>query len=426
MSININSNQLGNVVNTFNNGQVNNEQVNNGKKIDLSEWESDFGAQPQIEGREALGGAEVRPLEEEIRRRVPARHSFFKSLAGLGKLLGRAFMRACHVVNNALSRAIPKKSRRDFKDDMQVRFAGLQSVSVAPHETGDESKLPNGTNVPESTVVSYTKEEVGAALGLGKPVTIKKFSSDDIDQIKKGDFNLDDIEQDPNLQNCWFLSSLTSVLAFKGASAIQKLITIQKSEGSNTEDYALVKLGVGTYKVPLGDVMGKGNEIGTSSSKPWVRLLETAMQMHMVNLFQKYQADSYGIKIDMNGGSPARALGALLGLESEMDAMGRNLICENITVLKGDNADCDSIANALKNNIPVVLCSGEDWGPSLKYGFSPGHAVSVQAVETTGKGRNFLHILDPYGRSVVLDAGILKNGATVFIGGVLKDGGIIG
>ena len=430
MSININSNQLGNIANTYNNAPVNNAPVNNGQvhgdgQINADDFQfvdkPDVGAQPQINGGEALGGAEVRPLAAEIRARVPARHSFFKSLTGLGKAIGRAFMRACHVINNLFTGAIPKQHRSDFEVAMRARHADEGLATVSQNDDGDVFNLSNGTRVNKNDVVTYSDEEIGAAMGLKGPVTGKSFSEADINQIIMGDFRLDDIKQDPNLQNCWFLSSLTSVLSFNGAKAIQKLITIPRVDDPQNPgfrrqaDFALVKLGIGTYKVPLKDILGKGGEVGTSSSKPWVRLLETAMQMHMMDLYQKFEfaEDGIGLKEDMNGGSPLLALGALLGKE----VSGRISFRANIHKIENNmNGALESIQTALTNNKPVVLCSSGDLGASLKYGFSPKHAVSVQQVVPTNNGRNFLHILDPYGRSVVLDAGILERGAKVFIG----------
>lgn len=396
------------------------------------------GEQPHVDGREALAGAEVRTLEEQLRAQVPARHSLLKTLAGWGRTAGRAFMRFCHAAYNFFSGAIPKMHRPDFEQAARMRTVTDGVVHVRTEQTSEAAYvLSDGTNVAHGDVVSYTNGEIGAAMGLDGPADVVPFDEDDVAQIANGDFHLEDIEQDPNLQNCWFLSSLASVLSFKGAQFLQNLITIpQVVNGGNQRadaDFALVKMGINTYKVPLGDVVGAGGEKGTSSSKAWVRLLETAMQMHMVRLVQMdlQPPQGIGLKVDMHGGSPLLALGALLGLEEvrpvfQNDPGSPMQLDEKITIRRGQEGDgnlndrLDTIQFALGGGKPVVLATSDDLGQSLKYGISPGHAVSVQGVEFDGDdnepGHPYLHILDPYGRSVVMDADILLTGAQIFIG----------
>lgn len=395
------------------------EQENRGV---AENWQTlEVGAQPEVDGRAALDGAQVRPLAEELRASVPARHSLLKSLAGVGTAVGRAIMKACHAIYNAFTGVESKKHLSEFDDEMRKRFESVRQpeTNARVMQTGeDEYALSNGTSMAKRDVVSYTDEEIGAALGLKGRTHVKPFDESEINKIANGDFHLEDIKQDPNLQDCWFLSSLTSVLSFKGANYLKSLITIpQVNNGGQTEDakFALVKLGFNTYQVPLGDLVDKGGDTGTSSSKAWVRLFETAMQMHMLALSRMdLVADTYSFKVDMNGLSPRLALGALLGKETIADYgdLGRTL---------NDGVDCTfgatvtEISNALQNKRPVVLSSLGGIGASLKYGLSPNHAVSVQAVvPDEHSNRTFIHVIDPYGRSVVMDASVL-NGATVFI-----------
>lgn len=400
------------------------------------------GEQPQVDGREALAGAEVLPLEARLRAQVPARHSLLKTLDGWKRTAGRALMKFCHVVYNFFTGAIPKRHRRDFEQGIGHHPDVTGHVNVRRGVAGNgDYELADGTRVAPGDVVSYTNGEIGAAMGLDGPADVEPFDDDDVNKIVNGDFHLADIEQDPNLQNCWFLSSLASLLSFQRASSLQKLITIPQVMNERNRptdaDFALVKLGINTYKVPLGDVVGANGERGTSSSKPWVRLLETAMQMHLVKLVQMgvEPPQGVGIKADMNGGSPQIALGALLGLEEVHPMFPNNpgsplQLNERITVRSGLVGDGDlndrveAIQFALGANKPVVLATSGDLGLSLKYGISPGHAVSVQGVERADvkegededTGHPYLHILDPYGRSVVVDADILMNGAHLFIG----------
>ena len=400
------------------------------------------GEQPQVDGREALAGAEVLPLEARLRAQVPARHSLLKTLDGWKRTAGRALMKFCHVVYNFFTGAVPKQHRSNFDQAFRQWTDTDEAVHVRTRQlSDDEYTLTDGTNVTRSDVVSYTNGKIGAAMGLDGPADVEPFDEDDVAQIVSGDLSLKDIEQDPNLQNCWFLSSLASVLTAKGTKFLQKLITIPQVMNERNRptdaDFALVKLGINTYKVPLGDVVGANGERGTSSSKAWVRLLETAMQMHLVKLVQMgvEPPQGVGIKADMNGGSPQIALGALLGLEEVHPMFPNNpgsplQLNERITVRSGLVGDGDlndrveAIQFALGANKPVVLATSGDLGLSLKYGISPGHAVSVQSIERADvkegedadDGHPYLHILDPYGRSVVVDADILLNGAQTFVG----------
>ena len=354
-----------------------------------------------------------------------ARHSFGKRLKeGLFSAF-RGIMKFCHVIHNAFTGAPKKKHRQDFEDAMRARTGQGAVVNVRiANANADEYALSNGEVVPRADVVIYSDREIGAAMGLAGSAHVKPFNEGEIRQIVDGNFNLNDIKQDPNLQDCWFLSSLTSVLSFKGSSYLQKLITIPQ-EGNGNANFALVKLGNNAYKVPLGDVVGKGGESGTSSSKAWVRLLETAMQMHMMNLHQREVTSAIRLKVDMNGGAPNLALGALLGLENveQMDTARGPVLwrSDRVSVIRPSanstlNSCVERISRALDGNTPVVLASSDDAVlKTAKYGFSPGHAVSVQDVEWKG-GHCYLHILDPYNRSVVLDADILLKDGTVYIG----------
>ena len=406
-------------------------QVNN-QPVDLGDWgelavpanvqpQDGPGGQARVNGRESLGNAQVEDLAADLRRQVPARHSLWKAFKGGWNTACRGLMKFCHVVHSAFTRAPEKKHRRDYENAMQTRIGERQGVDIRIGDANaDVHALSNGENVRDADVVTYSPREIGAAMGLSGQAHVVPFSDAEVRQIESGDFHLNDIKQDPNLQDCWFLSSLASVLSFKGADYLQSLITIPQ-EGNGNADFALVKLGNDTYKVPFGDVVGKGREKGTSSSKAWVRLLETAMQMHMVNLSQKGVTSATGIKVDMNGGAPDLALGALLGLENVRREGGLLLHSTHVAMIHPQepatlNERVTRITNALRNNTPVVLASPDkEVLQTVKYGFSPGHAVSVQDVEWKG-GRCFLHILDPYSRSVVLDADILMNGATVYIG----------
>lgn len=405
--------------------------ANRPQAADVNDWE-DFdaplngpGAQRQVNGRRALQGARVLTLAEDLRNRVPARHSFGKSL--LDVVLGafRSLMKVLHHVYNGATGAVEKRHRAGFDRARQARFPGHGRVRVEWPVAHNTYRLSDGSTVPTRNVVRYTPDEIGAAMGLGGPTRVKLFSDAERQKIVDGDFRLEDITQDSNLQNCWFLSSLASVLSFKGAAALQRIITIPQG-GADNDGCALVKLGTHTYKVPLGDVVSANGKTGTSASAAWVRLLETAMQMHMVKMHQLgVSGDEFGINVDMNGGTPKFALGALLGLERietvhlpNDPADDEEVLHENVRVIRPDTLNVDRIGvirRALDANHPVVLGSSKDKFQTIKYGFSPDHAVSVQDVEVGANGRTYLHVLDPYGRSVVVDADILQHGATIFI-----------
>lgn len=386
-----------------------------------------------IDGADALQGAQVNALDERIRQ-IGARHGVWKSVCDFGRKIGRGLMMTAHAIHDLFT-SLPVRTKRDnlaalisMKDGqgagwtcgVAVQRGGNSVTTRLPGRTEPTTLDSDNGSVIDEAVIGYDTDRIGAAMGLRGRIEIKAFSDDEIADIRDCKFSLLDIVQDPGFQDCWFLSSLASFMKAQGAKGVKNLITIP--EGLTDSQYggariAFVKLADKTYKVPLGDICaGNGSELGVSSSKPWVRLLETAMQMHQM---QRYEAamkenvnDGRGLKVSMGYDNPGIALDALQGTPN-----GRSRA--EMSMAPGENnlaGTVEDIRTALSENRPVVIGSPSNPLYSLKYGISPGHAVSVQGVFGHGD-ETYLQVFDPYNRSVLVNADILKvGGCTLFIG----------
>ena len=112
--------------------------------------------------------------------------------------------------------------------------------------------LPKGTQP-----VSMDCEQMGSLTGLGSKTRLVPFepyeNSDtrDATLLQKmlyphGSPRIDDVKQDPKLQDCWFLSSIITALN-TSRGTIEQLFSPSKTEGN-----VLVRLGNNQYDVPLG------------------------------------------------------------------------------------------------------------------------------------------------------------------------------
>lgn len=371
------------------------------------------GEAKEIDGPAAMKGAKVQALAEELRAAVPARHTVGKRFANYFKSIGRDIMKFCHAIRNGFAFAPAKKSRGVLEAALEAKKpnAYFHDISFVHEERPEGEFCPN---------VKYATEEIAAGMGLRGRITAVPFTDDEIKAIKDGKYKLTDIKQDPNFQDCWFLSSLASFLTAKGPGAIQDLINIPPDyRNRDGVRMAQVKLGGEVYDVPLAKIYDIGGH-GASFSKPWVKLLETAMQMHLMNLHR--QKATFGgpvIKADMCNYDARIALAALSGEKiSEDPLLGKVLNTGFGLFLNVQKQDIPalvaSIKSALDKGEPVVLGSPKGLWNSLGNGISPGHEVSIQDVAVKKNGTAYFIVFDPYGRTVSISSDILlDNGAAI-------------
>ena len=332
-----------------------------------------------------LADAEVEPgvtktLEQQLQHAVKERHTIGNSIKNFFKKCGRGIMNAFSAIRGARS-FYHAKSVAHFNSALNVTGNGSSLARSAWKDSIDYSKT-----------VSYSDKELAAASGLRGNVEVKKFTADQIQSITAGNFRLSDIKQDPGLQDCWFLSSVGAFLAKGGSGSLSDLIHIPAGENNQPPEHAYVKLGTDVYKVPLGIVTGGGKK-NISDSAPWVNLLETAMQMHLINVTDKESITTNGPRMAERNVQDAFA--ALQGVKHN----GFRIASVHV------KATLSKVRDFFTLGRPVVLASPKD-APffALSTGISPGHAVTVVGVEQgkrPGDGR--VTVLDPYGHTTVIN-----------------------
>ena len=372
---------------------------------------SDFVIVDDLPGAELLRSSTVEklPADNRLLNDLKAHSSVRKTALNVVKdffrAAGRRIMGICSAIRGLFSSAPVAEGLVDMNRRLDVTGRGTAKA----------------TETDMSKAASYSDEEIGAAFGLKGQIVRKEFEAKEIQEIRDGKFSLDDIRQDPSFQDCWFLSSLASVMVAKGARAVASLIQIPNPD----EGFAYVRLGSkSVYKVPLGEICGDtGSTKSVSDSKPWVKLLETAMQMHMIK-------DTIGLDGEQRGdptmgpGHPQEALNAFL------DAMGGYDEVQSFEVGKNDIRNekdmFDVVCKGLRNHHPVVLGTPHSNLVALGSGISPDHAVTVLDAYTADGARisdgaqvqdaapGYLLVQDPYGKTKIVSASILSK-ATVSV-----------
>lgn len=374
---------------------------------------------PEINGAEALRNAEVSAFARELRDQVPARHTFRKSTWNVFKFIGRCAMKACHAIRYAFAPA--KKSRTQFQEKLQ----GLHPESYGENAQSRVGTFKAGGSAPTFTC---TTEELGAAMGLRGKLRMKPFTAEEIEEIRRGQFKLSDIAQNPNLENCWFLGALCAFLGAKGPGAIQEMISLPPLDEAQDNPVAQVKLGGEIYNVPLAKLRGDGGS-GVSTSKPWVNLLETAMQMHLMNLYKfqgaagMHEGDQPADKVDMSFNDCDMAIATLLGVGiSEKNGVRPHVENSDVLSVQTESNYLDpeisrtsvaAIRKALTDGRPVMLVTPASYGLALSTGVSPNHTLAVLDVVVAKDGKAYFQVLDPYGRAVLINADVMKNGGTI-------------
>ena len=197
---------------------------------------------------------------------------------------------------------------------------------------------------------------------------------------------LSDIKQDPALQDCWFLSSITALLTSQGTQSIQRLFTPSQNEG-----FVNIRLGYNNYEVPMGRICSAdGKSKFGSNSAPWVVALENAMMIHL-----SLGRESDGIRnntADMNLKEPLDGLKALVGSNHYDNA---HFIRHSSSGINAFNAIKDSIDSGM----PVVLGHAGNALSSLGDGIAPNHAITVLDCHKNEAhpDKSFVTVLDPYG-----------------------------
>ena len=91
-----------------------------------------------------------------------------------------------------------------------------------------------------------------------------------------GEPRLEDVKQNPQLQDCWCLSSITSMLTSQGTASITRLFS-----PSEKPNHVNIRLGVNIYEVPLGKYRIHQATNMAVTVLIWVVALENAVTMHL-------------------------------------------------------------------------------------------------------------------------------------------------
>ena len=237
-------------------------------------------------------------------------------------------------------------------------------------------KLPDDTKP-----VSLSSKQLGKITGMGDNAVIRPFTSYNPDKPSSlqsilyphGEPRLSDIKQDPELQDCWFLSSIASGLSSMGTKAISRLFSESQTPGN-----VMVRLGNNLYDVPLGRVSNGSNSFGSKSAN-WVVALENAMAMHL------FATSTSPLQSGVNP-MEKRFIG--IGLEALFGYPTSKVLFSETTQAIA------AIKELIQKNCAVVIGHGGSIGNAATDGIAPGHAVCVLDVNDDDS----LTVLDPYGQ----------------------------
>ena len=206
-----------------------------------------------------------------------------------------------------------------------------------------------------------------------------------------GEPRLGDIRQNPKLQDCWFLSSIASVLNTQGTESITRLFSASETEGN-----VIIRLGKKQYDVPLGRYTNGSENFGSNSSN-WVVALENAMQMHLLTTVFD---DDLGVLPNNSDSVNIRMKDTGVGLRA---ILGDSV--PEIKILNPENR-IEEVKEAVRKGQPVSFGHRGGVFKALANGISPEHAVSVMGM--TPNEDAFI-ILDPCGEVKRLPFSALSN-----------------
>ncbi len=308
-----------------------------------------------------------------------------KPSSGFFNALGRLILKVVNYFKGGVSDSSVLSTSDKIK---QLREVEIQSPLPKPQKTNAEP-------------YSMTTEQLSRLAGLGANTKIEPFGDvganfSNLNNLLFGENSiptLSDIKQNPDFQDCWFLSSITSVLSTQGPEAITRLF-----DASDTPNHIHVRLGENTYDVPLGRIVdGNGNKFGSNSAN-WVVALENAMLMHLgVSVTDSNSNNLTAKDLRMTVRSPGEGLSALLGCSMKHKI-------ETMTLPMSSNDVLTHIKEKLAKHLPVII--GHSSGATaLSDGIAPHHAVTVLDIENDNK----VVVLDPYGEVKKISVSSLKN-----------------
>ena len=327
--------------------------------------------------------------QEQIRvidnLRAPKTRGFFSNLFSK---IGRSIVSFVSLFRSSSSKARANDTLRERTEMLRAPTIGYQ---IKP--------LPKDTQP-----VSMDYEQMGRLTGLGSKTGLVPFepyeNSDtrDATLLQKmlyphGSPRIDDVKQDPKLQDCWFLSSIITALN-TSRGTIEQLFSPSETEGN-----VLVRLGNKQYDVPLGRYTN-GSETFGSRSANWVVALENAMQMHLMAT----KTENYELTSMLSNSDPVnmRMKDAAIGLQ----ALFGNSVRVNFEKFPTDKNAIEQIKTNIDNGYPVVLGHAGGLFNALADGISPGHAVSVLGLSPD---KSSMIVQDPYGKAVELPFSALSH-----------------
>ncbi len=297
---------------------------------------------------------------------------------GLGRMLARAFLAVVSFFKGNLGRS----------SDTLSELSSIDKKQYLP-------KLNDAVN--KGQPFKMTNTMLGNLSGLGPTTHVEPFGNDEDESLHNILFNgenprLQDIKQDPALQDCWFLSSITSALHSHGPDVITRLFKESPNKG-----FVNVRLGEAEYEVPLGRLTNNSGEKFGSNSANWVVVLENAMMMHMATaskLNENSDLNNAKNKVTMSANDVTLGLEAIYGgvFNSGGDVAGPVL-----------SFDIDFLKQMLSNHIPVII-GHDSYATALSDNIAPNHAVTVLEVVD-----NKIRVLDPYGVVKDISVSSLKN-----------------
>ena len=300
----------------------------------------------------------------------------------IGNKLGRAFLWIINLFKGVRSsNSLSTHSKLDI----------LRNKKPAP--------LPDNVSNKGRPYI-FTPEQLGNLCGLDKGIKINYFEKNENSNknykeilFPQGEPRLSDIKQNAELQDCWFLSSISSMIQSQGTESIERLFTESKTPGN-----VIVRLGANLYDVPMGRIESNGGDKFGSDSSNWVVTLENAMLMHLAlsaespDVSDPKSLETYKTAIRMPMNLPTVGLIALHGYKREaFNSQYEQLDLYFASVEDGVNY----ISQLLKLGKPCVIgqTSEHPQKVAMRDGISPNHAVTV--LEVVPKG---FKILDPYGQ----------------------------
>jgi len=381
--------------------------------------DEDFFKEDDLKLAEVKSGVDDRLREkvEKYRAKRSVVHDFFTSIF-------RSVMNACHAIKCLF---IPKYNAgtvSDAQDKGDARRKGgmveftpiaLVELTEPTQKEREEAKVDlfqlDTVNLRQRRYDDLKNEAinprtfdndlVGKALGLKGVLTEKVFKAYQTDSTApdrpprslkelcpNGYPRLDDIKQDPSFQDCWFLSSIGALLHAQGPQSIERLITFPKDQ-TETPPVAHVRMGHHIYKVPLAELHGDGGSSpSVSKSAPWVKLLERAMQMHLIQLFKEKNDYLGKYQLAMPYHSADLGIVSLMGGEYGMDTRTQAFLAVKPSL--------EDVKTFMDNHKPVVLGH-----KPITNGISPDHAVTLIDID---EANNIITVLDPYGHTTNVPA----------------------